>query len=127
MKNLFRLASLYAAVAQACWAQPPLNLLWGGLLKAPQRVPVTTGAKQFAGLTALGSGTAYVTMSTAMVTSGSLINATLMVNTTVASGSGGSATAVSSIVDGVSFAFGYTDGVGRGPGGTVMWEIRRTK
>ena len=110
----------------ACWNQPPLENLFGGLLRAPLKLITTAGAKQFAGFSALNSGTAYVTISTAMVTSGNLINATLSVNTTVASGSGGCATAVSSIVDGVSFAYGYTDGTGRGPGGTVMWEIRRT-
>lgn len=96
------------------------------MLKAsPDMLPTTAGAGQFAGLTTLDSGTAFATISTAVVTSGCLINAAFSIQTTCGSGIGYQ-TAVSSIVDGVSFAYGYMDGQGRAPGGTVMWEIRKT-
>lgn len=95
------------------------------LQASPGMLPTTSGANQFAGLTNLASGDAFSTISTAIVTSGCLINATFAVQTTCASGQG-HLTGISSIVDGVSFAYGYIDGQGRAPGGTIMWELRRT-
>ena len=126
MNNLMTLVAGYAGRALACWVQPPLESLFGGLLRAPLKLITAAGAKQFAGRTALNSGDAFSTISTGIVNSGDLIQATLLVNTTCGSGTA-FMTAVSSIVDGVSFAYGYVDGQGRAPGGTIMWEIRRTR
>ena len=103
----------------------PIQLQQRELLKSPAMLPTATGPQQFAGLTALASGTAFATISTAVVNSDSLILATFQVNTTTVSGFA-FATGVSSIVTGVSFAFGFLDGIGRAPGGTIMWELRRT-
>lgn len=121
--------SLFAAHALRALACPvtPIEALFRATIRGPLSFLTAAGPKQFAGLTTLASGTAFATVSTALVTSGMLINHSLSVQTTVASGSGGPATCVSSIVDGVSFALGYTDGIGRGPGGTFMWELRRTR
>jgi hypothetical protein len=126
MKRLTALIAGYAGRVLACHVQPPLENLFGGLLRAPLKLLTAVGAKQFAGRTELNSGDAYSTISTGIVNSGDLIQATLLVNTTCGSGTG-FMTAVSSIVDGVSFAYGYVDGEGRAPGGTIMWEIRRTR
>ncbi|MDZ4342347.1 MAG: hypothetical protein U1E51_07905, partial [Candidatus Binatia bacterium] len=112
MKRLMALIAGYAGQALACHSQPPLESLFGGLLRAPLKLLSAAGSKQFAGRTALNSGDAYSTISTGIVNSGDLINATLLVNTTCGSGTG-FMTAVSSIVDGVSFAYGYVDGQGR--------------
>ncbi len=127
MKNLILLAAGYVERALACRIYP-LEALYRGLLKGPLGVftGIPKGSSQFAGLTDLSSGTASVTVSTRMVTSGMLINNTFSVQTLCGSGIG-YATGVSSIVDGVSFALGYLDGQGRAPGGTFMWELRRTK
>jgi len=123
MKNLI---ARYVDWALSCHVRPPLETLFGGLLRGPLAVLTASGANQFAGRTSIASGTAFVTVSTRMVNSDSIILHGLDVTTTVASGAGGSATCVSSKVSGVSFALGYTDGVARGPGGTFMWELRRT-
>lgn len=105
----------------------PLELLNRALAKGPLMVPTTAGTNQFAGRTALASGTASVTISTAIVNSDSLIFATFAVSSTsVGSGGVPVALVVNSIVSGVSFAFANQDGVGRAPGGTILWEIRRT-
>jgi hypothetical protein len=123
MKNLI---ARYIEKVLACPARGPLETLFGGILRGPLATLTASGAKQFAGRTTINSGTAFVTISTQMVNSDSIILHGFAVQTTVASGSGGPATCVSSIVSGVSFALGYTDGVQRGPGGTFMWELRRT-
>lgn len=104
----------------------PIENFFRGTIRGPLSFLTTAGAKQFAGATDLASGTASVTVSTALVTSGMLINHSFSVRTLCGSGIG-YATAVSSIVDGVSFALGYIDGQGRAPGGTFMWELRRTR
>jgi len=127
MNKLISIAARYVERALACHIYP-LEALYRGLLKGPLGVftGVPLGSAQFAGLTDLSSGTASVTVSTRMVTSGMLINNTFSVRTLCGSGIG-YATGVSSIVDGVSFALGYLDGQGRAPGGTFMWELRRTR
>lgn len=126
MKNLIALSVGYVLRMLACQVTP-IESFFRGAIRGPLSFLTTAGPKQFAGLTTLASGTAFATVSTALVTSGMLINATFSVQTTVASGVAGPATVVSSIVDGVSFALGYADGTGRGPGGTFMWELRRTR
>ena len=122
MKNLIL---GYVARLLACPITPIENF-FRGTVRGPLSFLTTAGAKQFAGLTDLASGTASVTVSTALVTSGMLINHSFSVQTLCGSGIG-YATGVSSIVDGVSFALGYLDGQGRAPGGTFMWELRRTR
>ena len=105
----------------------PLELLKRAFLSGPLGVRATSGMAggQFAGLTALSSGTATVTVSTTQIKSDSIVNATFAVATTCGSGIGYNI-GVSSIVHGVSFNMGYFDGQGRAPGGTIMWEIKRT-
>lgn len=125
-KFLIDLLSRYVEGVTACRVTP-IESLFRSAIRGPLSFLTAAGPKQFAGLTSLASGTAFATVSTALVTSGMLINHSFAVATTVASGSGGPATCVSSIVDGVSFALGYVDGTGRGPGGTFMWELRRTR
>lgn len=126
MKKLITLALIaYAHAALASFVgRPPLEVLAGPLFKGQSMIR-TTGSAPFAGRTALASGTAFVTISTQAVNSDSIIYGTLQVATQASSGTLGTY-AVSSIVAGVSFAYGALDGQGRAPGGTVMWEIRRT-
>ena len=126
MNKLIAFAGRYAELALGCRIYP-LEALFRGTIRGPLSLLTGAGPKQFAGLTALASGTASVTVSTTLVHSGMLINLSFAVQTTVASGVAGPSTVVASIVDGVSFALGYADGIGRGPGGTFMWELRRTR
>ena len=125
-KWFLALFALYAEFALGCPIYP-LELLNRALAKGPLMVPTTAGRNQFAGRTALASGTASVTVSTAIVNSDSLIfHAFQVTSTSVASGGVSVALVVNSIVSGISFAFATQDGIGRTPGGTIMWEIRRT-
>lgn len=126
LKRLINFMACFAELALAC-RTTPLEMFWRGLQRGPFITRIQSGPGQFAGFAVLNSGNASVTVSTTMVRSGDLILHGFNVATTVASGSGGCATCVSSIVDGVSMAFGYTDGVARGPGGTFMFEIKRTR
>jgi len=126
MNKLIALAARYAEATLGCRITP-IEALFRATIRGPLAFLTTAGARQFAGLTAIASGTASVTVSTTLVHSGMLINLAFAVQTTVASGVAGPSTVVASIVDGVSFALGYADGVGRGPGGTFMWELRRTR
>lgn len=122
---------LLALFAERLLAAPifPLELLQRAFLKGPLGLPVTSGTiggrPQFAGITALASGTATVTVSTTNIRSDSFLGVTFAVATTCGSGIGYNI-AVSSIVHGVSFNVGYIDGQGRAPGGNIMWEIKRT-
>lgn len=121
----FSLLAFYAEWILGCLVIP-IEVLHRPFQRGPMGLPTAAGANQFAGRTALASGTAFVTISTAMVNSDSLIQATFQVNTTTASGVAFAAYGVNSIVSGVSFTFGSVDGIGRAPGGTIMWEIRST-
>ena len=105
----------------------PIELLRRALFTGPGSVLSAAGANQFAGRTALASGTASATISTTIVNSDSIIlHAFQVTSTSAASGSAAVDLCVNSIVSGVSFAFANQDGQGRAPGGTIMWEIRRT-
>ena len=125
IKWWFAALAFYTELVLACPIFP-LELLRRPFLKGPMALETTAGENQFAGRTSLASGTAFATISTAIVNSDSLIQATFQVNTTTASGVAFAAMGVNSIVSGVSFTFGSVDGVGRAPGGVIMWEIRRT-
>lgn len=105
-----------------------LEALFAPFFKGPATVTVAGSAspKQFAGRTAIASGTASVVVSTAVVNSDSIINLSFQVaSTSTASGTPFTYLVVNSIVSGTSFAITTQDGVGR-HGGTVMWEVRRT-
>lgn len=130
LATLFGALAAYAQGALALHAkQPPIELSFGPAQRAPSfltRMAQNSGqAGQWCGRTSLASGTAFVTLSTAVINSDSIVHHGFAVNTTAVSGTN-FAVGVSSIVSGVSFALGYVDGQGRGPGGTLMWEIRRT-
>lgn len=125
MKRVSSLFCAYALGVLACSVKPPLEQLWGPILRSA-RILRTGDTNAYAGRTSLASGTAFATISTRVVNSDSIINATFQVTTTTVSGLA-FALGVSSIVDGVSFAYGCLDGVGRAPGGTIMWEVGRTK
>lgn len=116
----------YAERALGCPVYP-LEQIFRGWLRSPLGTLTASGPSQFAGRTTLNSGTAFATVSTRMVNSDSIIQFGFAVNSTGAMNvNSGAYLVVSSIVSGVSFALGYVDGAGRGPGGTFLWEIRRT-
>jgi hypothetical protein len=126
MKRFVLGIAAYVGAALACHAMPQ-ERLYGGTLMAPLQHDVTSrGGTQFVGRTTLNSGTASVTVSTAMVKSDSWIGGQWIPNAATASGASVTP-APMSIVDGVSFAIANPDGAGRAPGGTFCWEIRRTK
>lgn len=117
----------YSRTVLACPVRGPIEDLFGPRQKGPTilKQPAGAGAASaYFGRTALASGTAFATLSTMMVKSDSIINLAFSVATTAVSGFG-HALGVSSVVHGVSAAVGYLDGQGRGPGGTIMWEIRQ--
>jgi hypothetical protein len=121
LKRLSRFAEQVLAAAIT-----PIEMLSRAFLRAPMGVRATSGmAGQFAGRTTLASGTATATVSTTNIKSDSLVHMTFQCATLATSGTAGTF-GVSSIVHGVSMSIGYVDGAGRGPGGTLMWEIRRT-
>ena len=125
MKYLLKLIALFS---ERFLAAPitPIEYLSRAFLRAPLGVRATSGmAGQFAGRTTLLSGTAYATVSTTNIKSDSLVFMSFQVSTTAVD-SIAPLLAVSSLRHGISFALGYVDGTGRGPGGTIMWEIRRT-
>lgn len=126
MKNLIaKYASRLLAVHAPLY---PLEQLFRGFLRGPLVTPISSGAAQFSGLTAINSGTATVTISTAMINSGMIVSATMMLNSAAAVGSGTPfpQLVVNSIVDATSFCLGFADQQGRAPGGVIMWELRRT-
>lgn len=132
-KNLvLSVAAALAAYAQGALAlhagRTPIEKLESAMLKGPALLSNTGsgGAKIWAGRTPLNSGTASVTVSTAMVHSDSIIHGTWIPNATVASGQQWTTPAPMSIVHGVSFAVANVDGQGRAPGGVFCWEIRRS-
>ncbi len=119
---------LLASFAERLLAAPiyPLEQIARGFLRGPLGIRATSGQTgQYAGITALSSGTATATVSTTQVRSDSFFGVTMSVATTCGSGIG-YLVGVSSIVHGVSFNVGYIDGQGRAPGGNIMWEIKRT-
>jgi hypothetical protein len=125
MNPILKLFSLFAEHLLAA-AIIPIERLSRGFLFAPMAVRATSGMTgQFAGRTTLNSGTATATVSTTNIKSDSLVFHGFQIATTASSGTGWGI-GVSSVVHGVSFAVGYTDGQGRAPGGTIMWEIKRT-
>ncbi len=129
MKHIMFLA-VQVALAQACWGRTPLGPgEEGRLQKAPvvlHKSATNSGqANQWAGRTTLNSGSAFNTVSTRMIKADSHISGQWIPNATVSSGQQWSTPAVMSIVAGVSFAVGNVDGVGRAPGGTFCWEIKR--
>lgn len=107
---------------------PIIELLQRPWFKGPPGVPVASGSGQFAGRTALNSGTGVVTISTAMIKSGMNVLAMMQLNSAaaVSSGTPFPQFVVNSIVDNVSFTIGFADAIGRAPGGVIMWELRRT-
>lgn len=100
--------------------------LFGPRQLGQRSIPLSHAAVSgmFAGLTTINSGSSSVTVSTAVVTSGSLI----MYGTNPSSigPNSGGGIAVSSVVDGVSFAFARPTGNAVAWDETVMWEIVRT-
>lgn len=129
LATLFGTLAAYSQGALALHIRGPLELAFGQGLRAPgflTRMAQNSGqAGQWCGRTALASGTAFATLSTAIINSDSIVHHGFAVSTTAGSGTN-FAIGISSIVSGVSFALGYVDGQGRAPGGTLMWEIRRT-
>ena len=133
MLNIIALAvaaliSCYAREALACHIKTPIEALFRPFFRGPATLTMagSASAKQFAGRTALASGTASKTVSTAVVNSDSIITLALEVSSTsVASGGVPTYLVVNSIVSSVSFAITTQDGIGRS-GGTIMWELRRT-
>lgn len=125
------------AVALACFAEAalacqitPIEAVFRAVFRGPMwfsGLAANSGSgKQWAGYTALNSGTASVTISTAVVNSDSMININFKAAGTLAASGFPTALVANSIVSGVSFAIAQADGAGRAPSGTVMWDIRRT-
>ncbi len=106
---------------------PNLEQIFGGILRAPLRTVIAAGAQQFAGLTLIASGSATVTVSTAVVQSGQLIwcAAQLGADPGTIQNSGGGI-ACMSIVDNVSFELVRPAGTALNHDETIMWEIRKT-
>ena len=71
--RLLGLLTLYAQCALSAQVNP-IELLFRPLLKGPMMVEVASDANAAAGLTTLNSGSATVTLSTAAISSGSIIN-----------------------------------------------------
>lgn len=88
----------------------PLELFFRPHQKGYRSADVASGPKQFLGLTQLGSGSALVTVSTAVVKSDSLIMFSMNPATVGAVMNSMGPIVVNSIVDGVSFAMAHLSG-----------------
>ena len=102
------------------------ELLFKPTLRGPLRTRTSGEANPWAGRTTLNSGSAAVTVATALVQSDSIIRyGTLPSSLGVAANSGGGIV-VSSVVDSVSFDFARATGVAVPWDEQVMWEIVKT-
>lgn len=120
----------FVQAALACWnvRGTPHEKLYAPMLEGPIGVRTNSSApNQFTGRTTLGSGTAFVTVSTRLVNSDSYIALTPIPKATVASGQQWVTPMPMSLVEGVSFAIANVDGVGRAPGYDCCWEIRNNR
>ena len=122
---LATLLGLWAEGALACQARiTPLELLFAPFFKGPSFMRTNSHGAQFAGRTTLNSGSATVVVSTANVTSDSLIFLSMEGNANVASGTAIRPTEVKTISDGNYFTLGTQDGVGIARNTVLMWEIK---
>lgn len=107
-------------------ANNPNEVLHGPLLEGAMTARTAAGDGQFAGRTVLQSGSASVTVSTAVVNSDSIIRYGSEVSSVGIGANSGGAIVVNSVISGTSFAFARATGVDVAWDETVMWEIMRT-
>ena len=104
----------------------PKEILSGALLQGPLRSKTTAGAQQFAGKATISSGSATVTVSTAVVKSDSLIMNGVRALTDQASGSG-CGVEVRTVIDSTSFVLANSDSSVRAFDVSVDWMIVQIK
>ena len=105
---------------------PTIEQLWGAFIRRPITIEASSASDQFAGITALVSGTATVTVSTTEVRSDSLILHSVRNNTDQTSGDITRAMRVSTISPGNFFTFGWNDGVASIGTTSIMWVMLHT-
>lgn len=101
------------------------EVLHGALLKGPLLAEVGA-ADSFAGITAMGSASTSVTVSTTVVKSDSIIIPTIQSLTNTSSGFGPNIE-VRTIVDGGYFILGYSDGKAIDRNINIHWVLMNTK
>ncbi len=102
------------------------ELLFKPTLRGPMRTRTTGEENPWAGRTVLASGSASVTVSTALIQSDSIVRYGTQPNSVGVAANSGGAVVVNSIVDSVSFAFARATGVAVPWDEAVMWEVLRT-
>ena len=101
--------------------------LYKPTLRGPLRTRTApTETNPWAGRTTLASGSATVTVSTAIVQSDSIIQFATEVGTVGVGANSGANVVVNSIVDAISFAFARATGIAVDWDETVMWQLLRT-
>ena len=86
------------------------------------------GAGKWAGLETIQSGSAFITVSTPIITSGALVFCQEMqVGSVAVSIASAGHIVVNSIVDGISFALARATDIGASWDSHVAWEIKLTK
>ncbi len=104
----------------------PLSQLFRPLLRGPMLSRTSGETNPWAGRTNVPSGSATVTVSTALVNSDSIIRFGTEVTSVGVGANSGGAVVVNSIVSGVSFAFARATAVAAPWDETVMWELVKT-
>ena len=104
--------------------EAPLEALFNPHLRGPMRTQTSEVTNPWAGRTSVPSGSATVTVSTALVNSDSIIQITEEVGSASVNSAG--ALTVNSIVSATSFAIARQGGAAAEWDSTAMWMIWRT-
>src|SRR3989304_3485665 len=106
-------------------ATNPLHSLWKGWQRGPM-IAKSGGTNPFANRTTLNSGSASVVVSTALVSSNSLIMFGTQPSSVGVGANSGGAIVVNSIVSGTSFAFARATGTAVPWNEVIMWSLIKT-
>lgn len=103
----------------------PLEVQRRPFQTGPVMARVSPGPRQFIGRTTLNSGSAFQTVSTAVVNSDSIFRLATQPSSIGPAGASGGCVVVNSIVSGVSFALARAYGTAAPWNEVVHWEIVR--
>lgn len=104
-----------------------LEELFAPNLRGPMSTRTSEERNPWAGFATINSGSAFATVSTAMVKSGNLIFTQSYPGSVAVSIQSAGHVVVNSIVNNVSFALGWSTGVAASWDTVVGWEMRLTK
>ena|SRR3990167_3281767 len=104
-----------------------LELLYGPNLRGPMSTRTSEQTHPWSGLATINSGSAYATVSTALVKSGALIFHTVYPGSVAVAAQSHGMLVVNSIVDNTSFALAWATDLAASWNVTVGWHLMQTK